>query len=231
MRNRPCHSTGGSCHGGGPGSIPGKAMWDLQWTSGTGTVFSEYFGFPCQFSFHRLLHIHHLSSGAATIDNLVADVPSGLSLTSNQESKKKWGTCDVTAGWFESRWDHRACRLAFIVVLPVSSGISHSISIRSRPLPSKFLPIYQATQRSILSILKAPLNNPRIKLCHRKNPLLTDRKSLTNGKPRCRFCCRPNVLFNRASKCQRQLLKMSFGPVTPCCDIHHPQEAPPSETG
>jgi hypothetical protein len=24
-----------------------------------GQVFSEYFGFPCQFSFHRLLHIHH----------------------------------------------------------------------------------------------------------------------------------------------------------------------------
>jgi hypothetical protein len=22
-------------------------------------VFSEYFGFPCQFAFHRLLHIHH----------------------------------------------------------------------------------------------------------------------------------------------------------------------------
>jgi hypothetical protein len=33
-----------------------------------GQVFSEYFGFPCQFSFHRLLHIdHHLSSGAGTI--------------------------------------------------------------------------------------------------------------------------------------------------------------------
>jgi hypothetical protein len=27
-------------------------------------LFSEYFGFPCQFSFHRLLHTHHLSSGA-----------------------------------------------------------------------------------------------------------------------------------------------------------------------
>jgi hypothetical protein len=28
-----------------------------------GQVFSQYFGFPCQFSFHRLLHIHpHLSS-------------------------------------------------------------------------------------------------------------------------------------------------------------------------
>jgi hypothetical protein len=26
--------------------------------SGTGHIFSEYFGFPCQFSFHRLLHIH-----------------------------------------------------------------------------------------------------------------------------------------------------------------------------
>jgi hypothetical protein len=44
-------------------------------------VSSEYFGFPCQFSFHRLLHIHHLSSGAGTIGQLVADVPSGLSLT------------------------------------------------------------------------------------------------------------------------------------------------------
>jgi hypothetical protein len=24
-----------------------------------GQVFSEYFGFPCQFSFHRMLYIHH----------------------------------------------------------------------------------------------------------------------------------------------------------------------------
>jgi hypothetical protein len=33
-----------------------------------GQDFSEYFGFPCQFSFHRLLHNHHhLSSGAGTI--------------------------------------------------------------------------------------------------------------------------------------------------------------------
>jgi hypothetical protein len=46
-----------------------------------GLVFSVYFGFPCQFSFHRLLHTHHLSSEAGTIGQLVADVPSGLSLT------------------------------------------------------------------------------------------------------------------------------------------------------
>jgi hypothetical protein len=42
-------------------------------------VFSEYFGFSCQFSFHRLLHTHHLPSGAGTISQLLADVPSGLS--------------------------------------------------------------------------------------------------------------------------------------------------------
>jgi hypothetical protein len=48
-----------------------------------GQVFSEYFRFPCQLSFHRLLHIHnHLSSRAGTIGQLVADVTSELSLTS-----------------------------------------------------------------------------------------------------------------------------------------------------
>jgi hypothetical protein len=54
-----------------------------------GQVFSEYFGVPCQLSFHRLLHTHHLSSGAGTIGQLVADIPSGLSLTPPQETKKK----------------------------------------------------------------------------------------------------------------------------------------------
>jgi hypothetical protein len=55
-----------------------------------GQAFSEYFGFSCQFSFHWLLHIHqHLSSGAGTIGQLVAEVPSGLSLTPPQETKKK----------------------------------------------------------------------------------------------------------------------------------------------
>jgi hypothetical protein len=47
-----------------------------------GQVSSEYFGFPCQSSFHQLLHNHpHLSSGAGTIGQLVADVPSWLILT------------------------------------------------------------------------------------------------------------------------------------------------------
>jgi hypothetical protein len=56
-----------------------------------GQIFSEYFGFPCQFSFHLLLHIHHhLSSGAGTIGQLVADIPSGLkSHLTNKERKKE----------------------------------------------------------------------------------------------------------------------------------------------
>jgi hypothetical protein len=53
-------------------------------------VFSEDFSFPYQFLFHRLLHIHHhLSIGAGTTGQLVADVPSGLSLTPPQKKLKK----------------------------------------------------------------------------------------------------------------------------------------------
>jgi hypothetical protein len=41
-----------------------------------GQGFSEYFGYPCQFSFHKLLHnYYHPSSGAGTIGQLVADSP------------------------------------------------------------------------------------------------------------------------------------------------------------
>jgi hypothetical protein len=54
-----------------------------------GQVFSKYFGFPCHFSFHRLLHIHHhhLSFGAGAIGQLVAVIPNGLSLTPPQGKK------------------------------------------------------------------------------------------------------------------------------------------------
>jgi hypothetical protein len=50
-----------------------------------GQVSSEYFSFPCQFSFHWLLHAHHLSPGAGTIGQTMANMPSGLSLTPPQE--------------------------------------------------------------------------------------------------------------------------------------------------
>jgi hypothetical protein len=58
--------------------------------SDTGAGFLQYFGFPCQFSFYRLLHSLELSSGAGTIGQFVADVPSGLSLTPPKETKKSY---------------------------------------------------------------------------------------------------------------------------------------------
>jgi hypothetical protein len=53
-------------------------------------VFSEYFGFPCQSSFHQILH-HHNHSGQATIGQSVAAVPSGPSWTTppTKRIKKK----------------------------------------------------------------------------------------------------------------------------------------------
>jgi hypothetical protein len=50
-----------------------------------GQVSSEYFGFPCQFSFHQVLH-NHLSSGTGTTGQLIADVPSGLRLAPSHEN-------------------------------------------------------------------------------------------------------------------------------------------------
>jgi hypothetical protein len=88
---RPCHGSGGkswACHRSGPGSRSGHVGFVVDKVA-LGQVFSEYFGFTCQFSFHRPLHTHRLSSGAGTIDQLVADVPSGLSLTPPQGTKKK----------------------------------------------------------------------------------------------------------------------------------------------
>jgi hypothetical protein len=46
-------------------------------------IFSKYFGFLCQFSFHGLLYTH-LSSRACIMGPLVACVPSKLSLTTTR---------------------------------------------------------------------------------------------------------------------------------------------------
>jgi hypothetical protein len=54
-----------------------------------GQVYSKYFGFPCQFSIHWLLQIqHNLLSRADKIGQIVADVPSELSLTPPRKTKK-----------------------------------------------------------------------------------------------------------------------------------------------
>jgi hypothetical protein len=51
-----------------------------------GQIFSTYFDFSCQFSFHALLHIHDHHPGLIQ----QADVPGGVSLTPPQE-KITWG--------------------------------------------------------------------------------------------------------------------------------------------
>jgi hypothetical protein len=65
-------------------------------------VSSEYFRFPLQFSLRWLIHNHHhLSSGAGTIGQLVADVPSGLHLTPPQETKTKTKADYENVSWME----------------------------------------------------------------------------------------------------------------------------------
>jgi hypothetical protein len=96
----PCHSLSVKSQAsrrGDLGSIPGQAIWDLWWTKWHwGRFFGAYFGFPCQ-AFHRLLH--HPGLG-----NIVADVPSGLSLTPSQEACYSTcisflGACDSVDCW------------------------------------------------------------------------------------------------------------------------------------
>jgi hypothetical protein len=53
-----------------------------------GKVFSKYFSFLCQFSFLQLLNTH-LSSGAGRGGQIVANIPSELSLTPPQEIKSR----------------------------------------------------------------------------------------------------------------------------------------------
>jgi hypothetical protein len=60
-------------------------------------VFSEYFGFSCQYSFNQLFQTHHISSGTGTIGQLVAGVSSGVTLTPPQENRKKKITADCVS--------------------------------------------------------------------------------------------------------------------------------------
>jgi hypothetical protein len=90
-KKRPCHRWGSLVAGFStrpPGFEPrsGNMGFVLDKVA-LGQVSSEYFGFSCQFSFHRPLHIHYLLFGAGTIGQLLADVPSGLSLTPSKDTK------------------------------------------------------------------------------------------------------------------------------------------------
>jgi hypothetical protein len=70
--------------------VRGQVMWDLWWTKWHWRFSPNTTASPAWFSFHQLLHIHHLSSGAGTIGQLLADVPN---LTQPQETiLKNWST-------------------------------------------------------------------------------------------------------------------------------------------
>jgi hypothetical protein len=66
-------------------------MWDLWWTKWHWGSFSQSTSVSPANSHSTdcSLHTHHPSSGAGTIGQLVGDVPSGLSVTPSQETKKK----------------------------------------------------------------------------------------------------------------------------------------------
>jgi hypothetical protein len=58
----PCDSSGGqspASHRSGPGFDSRSGNVGFVVDEVTWEVFSEYFGFPCQFSFHQMLHTHH----------------------------------------------------------------------------------------------------------------------------------------------------------------------------
>jgi hypothetical protein len=59
---------------------------------GSGVGFPEYFSFPCQSSFHLILH-HHNHPGQATIGQSVATVPSEPSWTPHLNKRKKSDIC------------------------------------------------------------------------------------------------------------------------------------------
>jgi hypothetical protein len=86
-----------------PGFASGQRVGFVVDKVALGQISSEYFGFPCQFSSHRLFHAHHhLSSGAGRRGPTVADVPSGLSLKPKQGTKKKKkNTCTIPVCWIE----------------------------------------------------------------------------------------------------------------------------------
>jgi hypothetical protein len=122
-------------------------MWDLWWTK----IFTENFGFPCQFSSHRLLHTHHhLSSGAGTIGQLVADVPSGLS----SPHPKKLNTHPALVFW--KRWV-RVSAGTLTLLTEVFPSFSEFLQANGGIVPGqdRFLPnLFESTIRVIIAVVE-----------------------------------------------------------------------------
>jgi hypothetical protein len=77
-------------HCGGRDSSPGQSMWDLWWTKWHWGRFSLSTWVPLPILIPPTApHSSSVSSGAGTVGQIGAQVPSGLSLTPSQETKKK----------------------------------------------------------------------------------------------------------------------------------------------
>jgi hypothetical protein len=68
-----------------------------------GQVSSEYFHFSYQFSFHLLVHTHHLLPETGTIGQIVADVPNGPRLSLPYEIIKIKKCCRLGGGRFAEK--------------------------------------------------------------------------------------------------------------------------------
>jgi hypothetical protein len=87
-----------------------------------GQVSSEYLGFPCQFSFHRMLHIH-LSLGAGTTGPLLVGVPNDS--ISRPPTNKKWGGLFTLGIKYPQRWFRQIIFAALFMIMNRFNGISH----------------------------------------------------------------------------------------------------------
>jgi hypothetical protein len=117
--------------------LPIAAAGDLSWVwwseicdgkCGPGWVFSQYFGFPCQSSFHQILYHNH--TGQITIGQSVAPVPSAPSWTPPPSKRIKKtldnSTVSISVGLFllevmTAKWNQRFPPF-IIIFLDVTHG-------------------------------------------------------------------------------------------------------------
>jgi hypothetical protein len=103
-----------------PGFEPRSGhVWFVGDKVALGQVSSEYF------SFHQMIHTH-LSSGSGTIGQLVADVPSGLSLKPPHKIKKK--RCFSVMTCFGMLWRLQDLKLIIVVMFTYADRLTSYVT-------------------------------------------------------------------------------------------------------
>jgi hypothetical protein len=131
-------------------------MWDLWWTKWHWGFFSEYFGFPCQSSFHQLLHNHqHRSSGAGTIGQQWPTYQVDSVSPHLEKLKKK-----LVAGFppWRPGFDLRSGHVRLVVDLVFSEYFRSPSQFLLHQLIHIYLPFYNPTLYSLdtESVVKQP---------------------------------------------------------------------------